>query len=52
VSIAGFGKFMVMNRAARTGTNPKTGQPIDIPASKRLVFKPVRAITEALNAPD
>ena len=50
VSIFGFGKFRVMERGARKGRNPKTGEPIKIGASKRLKFEPARAMKTALNA--
>lgn len=39
VNITGFGKFAVKATAARTGRNPKTGEPITIPAGKKVVFK-------------
>lgn len=39
VQIAGFGGFEVKAREARTGRNPKTGEAIEIPASKAPVFK-------------
>lgn len=39
VSIAGFGKFRVKTSAARAGRNPKTGEPVNIPASKSVGFK-------------
>jgi len=32
--LAGFGTFVVVNRKARTGRNPQTGQPIRISASR------------------
>ena len=34
VSLAGFGNFEVVERAARKGRNPKTGEPLEIAASK------------------
>ncbi|WP_321362618.1 HU family DNA-binding protein [uncultured Celeribacter sp.] len=43
VSIAGFGKFEMRDRAARTGRNPRTGDPVDIPASRNLAFKPFKS---------
>lgn len=43
VSIPGFGKFEVKERAARMGRNPATGQPIQIPASKSIGFKASKA---------
>ena len=39
VQLVGFGSFEVKSRAARTGRNPKTKEPIEIPASKVPVFK-------------
>jgi DNA-binding protein HU-beta len=40
VVLVGFGKFMLRERKARKGVNPKTREPIDIPAKKTVVFKP------------
>ncbi len=37
--LAGFGTFVVVNRKARTGRNPQTGQPIQIKASKVVRFR-------------
>ena len=50
VSIFGFGKFRVAERAARKGRNPQTGAAIKIAASKRLKFEPARAMKATLNA--
>jgi DNA-binding protein HU-beta len=49
VNIAGFGSFNVAERKARTGRNPKTGDPIDIPASKSAKFKAGKALKDMLN---
>jgi DNA-binding protein HU-beta len=49
VNIAGFGSFNVSERKARTGRNPKTGEPIDIPASKSAKFKAGKALKDMLN---
>ena len=38
VQLVGFGTFKVVNRKARTGVNPKTGDPIKIKASKSVKF--------------
>lgn len=38
VALTGFGKFSVVKRAARTGRNPQTGQPMKIRASKAPKF--------------
>jgi nucleoid DNA-binding protein len=48
VNISGFGTFTVSNRKARTGRNPKTGEPIDIPASRSAKFKPGKNLKDAL----
>ena len=39
LQITGWGRFKVTERAARKGINPKTGENIDIPASKVISFK-------------
>ena len=48
VQLVGFGAFEVKNRAARTGRNPKTKEAIEIPASRVPVFKPGRALKDAV----
>jgi DNA-binding protein HU-beta len=49
VSLAGFGKFSVSHRAARTGRNPATGQTISIAASKAARFSAAAALKKRLN---
>jgi len=49
VSIIGFGTFLVRDRAARTGRNPKTGETIQIAASKSPAFKAGKALKDAVN---
>ena len=49
VSIIGFGSFLVRDRAARTGRNPKTGEAIEIKASKSPAFKAGKALKDAVN---
>lgn len=49
VSIAGFGTFEVHQRAARTGVNPQTKEPIQIAASKVPAFKAGKALKDAVN---
>lgn len=49
VTIAGFGTFKVSHRKARKGVNPRTKEPIDIPASKNVAFKAGKAFKDALN---
>ena len=49
VSLVGFGTFLQRSRAARTGKNPQTGQPIQIAASNTVAFKPGKALKDAVN---
>ncbi len=49
VSIVGFGTFLLRARAARTGRNPKTGNAIEIAASKTPAFKAGKAFKDAVN---
>lgn len=49
VSLVGFGTFAVKERAARTGRNPRTGETINIAASKNPVFKAGKALKDAVN---
>lgn len=44
----GFGTFVVRQRKARTGRDPRTGQEIKIAASKTVGFKPAKAFKESL----
>ncbi len=48
VQLVGFGSFETKLRAARTGRNPRTGEEIKIPASKLPVFKPGKALKDAV----
>ena len=50
VTLVGFGTFNVKERAARTGRNPSTGEPLEIAASKRLGFKAARGLKDAITA--
>ncbi|ERS91370.1 MULTISPECIES: HU family DNA-binding protein [Halomonas] len=49
VSLVGFGTFQVKERAARTGRNPQTGQPIEIKAAKVPSFKAGKALKDSVN---
>jgi DNA-binding protein HU-beta len=49
VKITGFGTFSVSHRAATTGRNPRTGEPIQIPASKNAKFKSGKGLKDAVN---
>jgi len=48
VQLTGFGAFEVKERAARTGINPSTKQPIEIPASKSVAFKAGKLLKDAI----
>lgn len=48
VQLVGFGSFEVKARAARTGRNPRTKEPVEIPASKTPVFKAGKALKDAI----
>ena len=50
VRIVGFGSFVVANRAASTGRNPRTGEEIKIPASKQPKFRAGAPLKSAVNS--
>lgn len=49
VSLTGFGKFSVVERAERQGVNPATSEKITIPASKAPKFKASSALKNLVN---
>lgn len=49
IPLIGFGTFSVAERAARTGRNPQTGDPIEIAASKTVKFSVGSKLKEAVN---
>ena len=49
VTLVGFGTFQVKDRSAREGRNPKTGETIQIKASKVPSFKAGKGLKEAVN---
>ena len=49
VALSGFGSFVAKARAARTGRNPRTGEPVAIAASRAPAFKAGKALKDALN---
>lgn len=49
VVLVGFGTFVVKERAARTGRNPQTGNPIEISAAKIPSFRAGKALKDAVN---
>lgn len=48
VRLVGFGTFEVAERAASEGRNPRTGEPITIPASKQPKFKAGKGLKDAV----
>ncbi len=48
LNLSGFGIFKVADRKAREGRNPKTGETIKIPASKKAKFVPAKALKESV----
>lgn len=48
VRLTGFGSFKVKETKARTGRNPSTGEPIDVPASRRVSFSAGSNLTSAV----
>ena len=49
VSLVGFGSFKVVERKARKGRNPQTGEEIEIKASKAPKFTPGQPLKETVN---
>ncbi len=48
VALSGLGTFEVKERAARTGKNPRTGEAVEIAASKAPKFKAGKALKDAV----
>ena len=49
VTLVGFGTFSVRDRAARTGRNPKTGEPVHLEGKNVPHFKPGKEMRERVN---
>lgn len=49
IKIAGFGNFVVKQKADRRGRNPQTGDAITITARRILTFKPSQVLKSAIN---
>jgi DNA-binding protein HU-beta len=49
VRLVGFGTYTVTERSASQGRNPRTGQPIKIPASKQVKFRVGKGMKDAVN---
>lgn len=45
VTLSGFGSFSVVDRAPRTGRNPKTGEPVPIPSRRVVKFCPGKELS-------
>ena len=52
VTLVGFGSFEKRDRSARQGRNPKTGEPLSLPASVIPVFSAGKDFREAVSAND
>lgn len=50
IVLPGLGHLEPVSRKARMGRNPRTGAPVDIPASRSAKFQPGKALKDALNA--
>lgn len=48
VVLVGFGTFQVVKRAARSGRNPRTGEPLKIPAKKVVKFTPGKKLESSV----
>ena len=48
IQLVGFGTFETKARPARVGRNPRTGEPMTYPACKVPVFKPGKALKDAI----
>ena len=49
VRLVGFGTFNVVHRSATQGRNPRTGEPIQIPASNQPKFRAGKGLKSAVN---
>ena len=49
IELRGFGSFRVRERGARRGRNPKTGEPVNIPAKRVPYFKAGKELKELIN---
>jgi len=48
VDLRGFGSFVVKEKSARQGRNPRTGESIQIPAKKAATFRPSKELEQEL----
>lgn len=52
IVITGFGKFTITEHAPRKGRNPRTGEEVIIPATKRIKFSPAKLLKDAVQQLD
>jgi len=50
ISLPGFGKFRVREMSARAARNPRTGETMQIGASRKIAFQPAKALKDMLNS--
>jgi DNA-binding protein HU-beta len=48
VNLSGFGKLVVKDTAPRVARNPKTGESVDVPASRKVAFKAAKVLKDAV----
>jgi nucleoid DNA-binding protein len=48
VTLTGFGSFTIVERAPRTGRNPKTGEKVPIPPRRAVKFRPGRELSQKI----
>jgi integration host factor subunit beta len=49
IELRGFGSFRFRQRGARSGRNPRTGDPVEVPSKKVLYFKPSKHLKNMIN---
>jgi integration host factor subunit beta len=49
IELRGFGSFRFRERDARSGRNPRTGEPVNVPSKKVLYFKPSKLLKNLIN---
>ena len=48
LTITGFGKFKVKETPPRKARNPRTGESVDVPETRKIVFVPAKALKDAV----
>ena len=51
IALRGLGSFVVFEKKARRGINPRTGDALDIPPSRTVRFSPAEALKSLVNDP-